>query len=716
MRYSVLAAFLLIGINASVGGLADDQPGADDFRAGAVLRVWEGDRRVNRVVEAPANIVPNAARVIPTIDLTTENGGFGPPKDRFVTEIRGFLHVSRPGRYHFELTSDDGAILWIGLERVIDHDGLHGPTPKRAAVELLEYQTFRILHFDAGAEETLRLRWIPTPNMEATDDAFELVPAGVLFHHKDESLATSPGVKKIVKPLRRGLPGDGSPVAGLHPAFRKRPDRALDNPKAIEKLQASLMSAQLVDGLRRSFGHLKDKAFAHYGGLDQWHMRLAEHKAREPMPADSASAEPTPVRTMQGGPFDGDQLFRVYETDELLRLALDPVGDQHNFAAFRFIGGLDPRDSAIALPRGGLAIGRSNNNKSAYEPGMFSIAVLAPSGVDVFEMRSVRVMTNGLRIDFTQALDKRVGWDPADYHVELWPITKPHPMPIRSPESTLFVKGASVATDRRSVFLEIDGIQPSSIVYLRLLPPCLSETGELPYTTESWITVNAIPTDRPGFRRPPPLRAAQNVLTEQERDAGWKLLFDGQTTANWRGFRKDACPPAWQVVDNCLVLTGSAGDLITEEEYENFELKLDWRISAGGNSGIFFHVSEDQNAVYLTGPEMQVLDNRAHYDGKNTSTSAGANYALHAATRDVTRPVGFFNEVHLVVNGPHVEHWLNGEKIVEYELWSEDWKQRVAASKFSKMPEYGRPRSGHIALQDHGDRVWYRNIKIRRLP
>jgi hypothetical protein len=121
------------------------------------------------------------------------------------------------------------------------------------------------------------------------------------------------------------------------------------------------------------------------------------------------------------------------------------------------------------------------------------------------------------------------------------------------------------------------------------------------------------------------------------------------------------------------------------------------------------------NAVYLTGPEMQVLDNGGHPDGKTPNTSAGSNFALHAPLRDVTRPVGQWNQARLVVNGSHVEHWLNGVKIVEYELWGDDWKARVAASKFKAMPRYGLARRGHIALQDHGDWVAFRNIRIRRI-
>jgi hypothetical protein len=194
-------------------------------------------------------------------------------------------------------------------------------------------------------------------------------------------------------------------------------------------------------------------------------------------------------------------------------------------------------------------------------------------------------------------------------------------------------------------------------------------------------------------------------------------LLGDNPSQYWRGFRKADLPAGWQLVDGALTRVAAGGDIITREQYDSFELQLEWKISPGGNSGVFFHVVEDTtlSAVYLTGPEMQVLDNQGHADGKTPSTSAGSNFAMHAPTRDVTKPVGEWNAARLLVNGPHVEHWLNGVKIVEYELWSDDWAQRLQASKFKSMPLYGDAQNGHIALQDHGDWVAFRNIRIRRI-
>lgn len=210
---------------------------------------------------------------------------------------------------------------------------------------------------------------------------------------------------------------------------------------------------------------------------------------------------------------------------------------------------------------------------------------------------------------------------------------------------------------------------------------------------------------------------APNRLTEEERAAGWRLLFDGETLSGWRGFRREDPPGSWSAVGGTLAFQAGddRGDLVTDEAFADFELALEWKISPGGNSGIMFRVTEDHEWPWQSGAEMQVLDNGGHADGASPLTSAGSNYALHPPVADVTRPVGEWNEVRLVVDGSHVEHWLNGTKIVEYELWSDEWKTLVAASKFGEMPAYGMAAEGHLCLQDHGDPVWFRNIKIRPL-
>lgn len=218
--------------------------------------------------------------------------------------------------------------------------------------------------------------------------------------------------------------------------------------------------------------------------------------------------------------------------------------------------------------------------------------------------------------------------------------------------------------------------------------------------------------------------APLNQLTEAEKAAGWKLLFDGQTTNGWRGYQKKDMPPGWQVIDGALVRTrGGAGgkgagggdDIVSLEEFDSFELVLEWRTVSNGNSGVLYHVSEEPTTSWHYAPEVQILDNTKH-PNRDKRQHAGACYDLYAPSKDVTRPVGQWNELRVVVNGPQVEHWLNGEKIVQYELWNDDWNQRVAKSKFKDKPKFGTIKKGPICLQDHSDQIAFRNIKIRGLP
>ena len=204
-----------------------------------------------------------------------------------------------------------------------------------------------------------------------------------------------------------------------------------------------------------------------------------------------------------------------------------------------------------------------------------------------------------------------------------------------------------------------------------------------------------------------------NTLTDAEREAGWRLLFDGRSLDGWRGYNMEGMPGGWAVEDGMLTRVGPGGDIITEAQFADFELAIEWRVEPGGNSGVFYRAAEGEERIYHSAPEMQVVDDANHRDGQSPLTSAGANYGLHAAPRGVVRPAGEWNDSRIVVRGSRVEHWLNGTKVVEYELGSVEWAALVGDSKFVEWPAYGQAARGHIGLQDHGDRVWYRDIKVR---
>ena len=199
---------------------------------------------------------------------------------------------------------------------------------------------------------------------------------------------------------------------------------------------------------------------------------------------------------------------------------------------------------------------------------------------------------------------------------------------------------------------------------------------------------------------------------------GWTPLFDGQAVTGMRGYKMESFPwKAWAIEDGSLkTIPGGKGvDIISTETYKDFELELEWKVQSGGNSGIFYFATEELHSIWQSAPEMQVLDNIAHIDGLRNETSAGALYDLIGPSVTVVKPVGEYNQVKITSRENHIEHWLNGVKILEYEYGSEALKKLINKSKFKDMPYFAKASSGRIGLQgDHGE-VWYRNVRIRKL-
>lgn len=222
-----------------------------------------------------------------------------------------------------------------------------------------------------------------------------------------------------------------------------------------------------------------------------------------------------------------------------------------------------------------------------------------------------------------------------------------------------------------------------------------------------------------------------NTLSETEKEEGWQLLFNGENSDGWRGYNTEIFPSDWKVLDGTLFMAGSGrgeagsengGDILYDEKFDNFHLKLEWKISEGGNSGIFYlgQESEDFNYIWETAPEMQVLDNDKHPDamlGTDGNRKAGSLYDLYPANPQNVKPVGEWNEVEIIVYKGTVVHKQNGETVVEYHLWTPKWKEDVAKSKFPGLNKNWADvaKQGYIGLQDHGDDVWFRNIKIKRM-
>jgi 3-keto-disaccharide hydrolase len=213
-----------------------------------------------------------------------------------------------------------------------------------------------------------------------------------------------------------------------------------------------------------------------------------------------------------------------------------------------------------------------------------------------------------------------------------------------------------------------------------------------------------------------PVLSAVPALQSTSTPSAWKALFDGTSLDGWRGYKGGPIPEGWRIEGGALVKERPVADIVSKDEFGDFELEIEWKIGRAGNSGIFYRGTEEYDHIYWSAPEYQLLDDIDAADNKTRLTCAGAVYAMYPSPTGHLKPVGGWNQTRIIARGAHVEHWLNGFKLVEYELWSPDWEAKVKASKFNDWPSYGRAKRGHIAMQgDHDGALAFRNIRIREL-
>jgi hypothetical protein len=245
----------------------------------------------------------------------------------------------------------------------------------------------------------------------------------------------------------------------------------------------------------------------------------------------------------------------------------------------------------------------------------------------------------------------------------------------------------------------------SGLISAVLLAACSSTPKATDSTAANALPAAATQTAAPG--------ATANAAADT---AGWRVLFDGTSLAAFRGYKADSVPKGWSVKDSTLTKSGSVGDLVTRDQFGDFELTFDWKLGKGGNSGVLYRVTEEYDHPYWSGPEYQLLDDAGHPDGKSRMTAAGSDYAVYPSPAGIVKAADQWNSSRLVVKGNHVEHWLNGQKLLEYELLSPDWEAKVKASKFSSWANYGRAKRGYISIQgDHDGVLTLRNIKVREI-
>lgn len=482
--------------------------------------------------------------------------------------------------------------------------------------------------------------------------------------------------------------------------------------------------------------HLSEGAFFGSRAVDS--ARVAELPVKQPvawLPQDEIGNSPTTPSYLNDGPYKGQMIHGEVTNGGVKRVFVENVGGNYQGCVFRFIQGLEAGVNRLVWgPDDALYVGGVGSTGNwRHEGGLwYGLQRLKYNQKPAFEMLAVRAKSDGMEIELTEPLEPGAGWDPSTYNVQQWFYlpTSNYGGPKMDLEK-LNVLSANISEDRRKIFLELEGMKPQHVVYIQLPNNWVSENSNEIWTTEAWYTLNEIPTDQAGFKTDRPELSADNTLSPEEIAAGWELLFDGTTTNGWRNFKEEAIGPAWKVQDGTLMLDGSkrekgangymmipgGGNIITEKQYDNFELRLEWKISACGNSGIMYLVSEDDafDHPWQSGPEMQILDNVCHPDSRYVTHKAGDLYDMIECKYLAVKPAGEWNEVRIVINDGKLEHWLNGRKVVATTLWTDSWNEMIANSKFKDMKGFGQERKGHICLQDHSDTVWFKNLKIKPL-
>ncbi len=439
------------------------------------------------------------------------------------------------------------------------------------------------------------------------------------------------------------------------------------------------------------------------------------------LPQNEIGNSPSNVIPFNYGPYKDQMLHGDVTHGGLKRVYVEVVDGIYQGVVFRMTQGLESGvNRTMVAPDGSIIIGGVGSSGNWGQIGKlpFGLQRLAYNGKSTFEMLEVHAKANGMEIVLTEPLAAGVGDSPEFWRAEQWKYvpTIEYGGP-KVDEEVLAVKSVTVSKDRTKVFLELDGLKQEHIVYIRAHTAVRSVSDQPIWTTEAWYTLNRIPKSK-GSVKPSAVVEPTSTMTLSESEAGFKPLFDGTDLESFKGWQTDARPVGWTINNGSIVLDPSVspgGDLVTKEMYGDFELRTLWKISEGGNSGIIYRSTEDQKASYQTGPEYQILDNIKGADGKNPFTSAGSFYALYDPAYDVTMPVGFWNETRIVVKGKIAEHYLNGHLLTRVDMASDEFKYRVANSKFKNWTEFATKSEGHIVFQHHGNPVAFRNIRIKRL-
>ncbi len=712
-----LTGLVMLAI-VSAGALAQE-PAEREGLWVEVYDIGQNPGRVPRLVGTPA---PNVAKVAAVLDLADSRSDFGELKDNFLCFATGRLAIAEAGKYTLRLISDDGSILLLNGQLLIDNDGLHGAQPKDATLNLSQgFYQLSVQMFEAGGDGALRLEW-----QRPGSDAFEVVPSSALRCKVPENPATAPGVKPIA-PRPAATAGDGSPLMGVNPGYDLKDLRPAGYEPAVAALawDGDALVVTSADGSRTKVTGVMGEQTT-VSPLSAGPAATAEQPVAALavgggklsagdqtvclLPAEVV-AKPMAVAVAPAGLFAGQAFVGDLTGGGVNRVFIETVDGQPQGTLFRFTQGLEAGPSALLFaPDGSLIVGGAEGELG--KPG-YGLQRLTPRDQPAFELKAVRARSDGLELEFTKPLADGAGWDPFAYRLTSWVHDATNTAAPRSQERRESVASANVSADRTKVFVETPDLQAGRVVQVRVSPDLKAADGGRLWSTEAWVTLNRKGA-QPGTKVAAPDGALPNTLTVAERQAGWKLLFDGESATGWRGFRKEGFPAGWEVANGTLHHVKGGGDLITVDKFASFELQIDWMLTPGTNSGLMYRVSEEASPAWHSGPEIQILDES---DPKFDKNSCGSMYDLYAPTDSKqVNPAGEWNHFRLLLDGDHAEHWLNGNWILSYTIGDADWQARVKASKFGPLPLFGNQPSGHLCLQDHGHELWFRNIKIRELP
>jgi cytochrome c len=478
--------------------------------------------------------------------------------------------------------------------------------------------------------------------------------------------------------------------------------------------------------------HVRDGAWFGSRSVDSMgSLKLTEALPLVWLPQDEIGNSPSTPLALDLGIYKGQMIHGEVTHGGVKRVFVEEVNGVRQGCVFRFIQGLEAGVNRMCWgPDGALYVGGIGNPGNWGHTGKlrYGLQRLAFNKKSTFEMLAVRAKANGMEIEFTEP----VGAEASNknlYEIKQWYYKPTHEYGgPKLGEKNLTVKSVTVSADQKKVFVEYDGQKANHMIYIHLKRHFISQLGQQIWSTEAWYTMNQVATTM-GEIKPSTYDFAANTLHPNEVKDGWKLLFDGKSLNGWRNYGKQTLGKSWIVQDNAIHLNtiiddkgtskaADGGDIITLDKYKDFEFSTEWKISSCGNSGIFFNVVEDTKkygAVYSTGPEMQVLDNTCHPDSRYEKHRAGDLYDMIACREIAVKAAGQWNEARIRSHKGKVDFWLNGYRIVSFNMGDDRWRELIKSSKFKDWNGFGMSTDGHIALQDHGDKVWYRNIKVRPL-